>query len=230
MHARNDIGPEMETRLRAQRGGKLHLIERIEPARTALVVIDMQNGFLAEGAPSEVPLARGIVPVINRVARALRDAGGMVVWVRHENRPTGQAGDWPNFFDRFFAADLRDKVKASFLPGAAMTRLWPELDARETDKAVVKTRFSALIGNASPLDGMLRDQGVDTVIVAGTKTDVCCESTARDAMMLDYKVVMLADGCATASDWEHQAALAAIAQRFGDVMRAEEVLARLGPG
>lgn len=227
MHAINEIPPEIAERLRAQRGGRLHLTDRIAAGAAALLVIDMQNTFVAEGAPAEVPLARGIVPTVNRVADALRRAGGTVVWVRHENRPTGERGDWPNFFDRFFAPELRERTKAGFAPGSPMTRLWPALDRRDADLEVVKTRFSALIGDASPLNGILRERGIDTVIVAGTKTDVCCESTARDAMMLDYKVVLLADGCATTGDAEHQAALTAIAQRFGDAMRADDVLARL---
>jgi ureidoacrylate peracid hydrolase len=69
--------------------------------------------------------------------------------------------------------------------------------------------------------------GVDTVLVAGTKTNVCCESTARDAMMLDFKVVLVEDCCAALSDDEHRAAIENIIQQFGDVMTSHEVLARL---
>ena len=69
--------------------------------------------------------------------------------------------------------------------------------------------------------------GIDTILIAGTKTNVCCELTARDAMMLDFKVVMVEDCCAALSDEEHRGALENIIQQFGDVMTADEVLARL---
>jgi ureidoacrylate peracid hydrolase len=74
---------------------------------------------------------------------------------------------------------------------------------------------------------VLRNLGADTVLVAGTKTNVCCDSTARDAMMLDFKSVLVSDCCAALSDDEHLAALETFIQQFGDVMTADEVLERL---
>lgn len=68
---------------------------------------------------------------------------------------------------------------------------------------------------------------IDTVLITGTKTNICCESTARDAMMLDFKVVMVSDCLAALSDHEHQAALENIIQQFGDVLTRQEVVARL---
>ena len=69
---------------------------------------------------------------------------------------------------------------------------------------------------------------MDTVLVAGTKTNVCCDSTARDAMMLDFKSVLVSDCCAALSDDEHLATLETFIQQFGDVMSADEVLASIG--
>ena len=69
--------------------------------------------------------------------------------------------------------------------------------------------------------------GIDTILIAGTKTNVCCELTARDAMMLDFKVVMVEDCCAALSDDEHRGALENIIQQFGDVMTGDEVIERL---
>jgi ureidoacrylate peracid hydrolase len=71
---------------------------------------------------------------------------------------------------------------------------------------------------------MLRNFGIDTLLIAGTKTNICCESTARDAMMLDFKVVMLSDCCAALSDDEHLATLETFIQQFGDVMTGNEAL------
>ena len=71
---------------------------------------------------------------------------------------------------------------------------------------------------------MLRNLGIDTILIAGTKTNICCESTARDGMMLDFKIVMVEDCCAALSDDEHQAALESIIQQFGDVRTSASLL------
>jgi len=80
MH-QTEIHPDAVEFIKKKRGGKLHVHDRFDPARTALVVIDMQIAFLKPGLPSEVPVAREIVPNINRLAQAFRAGGGTVVWV-----------------------------------------------------------------------------------------------------------------------------------------------------
>ena len=97
------------------------------------------------------------------------------------------------------------------------------------DLRVTKNRYSALIAGASDLGTVLKQRGVDTLLIAGTKTNVCCECTARDAMMLDYKVVLLCDCTAALSDDEHLATLENVIQQFGDVMVADDALALLNP-
>jgi nicotinamidase-related amidase len=92
---------------------------------------------------------------------------------------------------------------------------------------IIKNRYSALIPGSSSLERVLRNLGIDTILIAGTKTNVCCEATARDAMMLDFKIVMVSDCCAALSDDEHQASLETIIQQFGDVLTRDEVIARL---
>jgi len=103
-------------------------------------------------------------------------------------------------------------------------QVWPELDTAAEDIIIVKNRYSALVPGSSTLERVLRALGVDTLLIAGTKTNVCCESTARDAMMLDFKVVLVSDCCAALSDDEHRATLETHIQQFGDVATAEEVL------
>ena len=103
--------------------------------------------------------------------------------------------------------------------------VWPGLDLLPSDLKVRKRRFGAFVGGASDLDGILRTRGIDTVIITGTATNVCCESTARDAMMLDYKVFFVADGNATHTDAEHNATLTAMANIFADVSTTDEVVA-----
>jgi len=220
------IRQEIVDRVMARRG-RLHLFDALDPARTALVVIDMQPTFCAEGAPAEVPLSRAIVPAINRLAAGLRTAGGTIIWVTHANIGTGRGSDWANFFEHFVADEVRERTIASLSPGGEGQRLWPGLDSHPGDVFLQKNRYSALIPGSSPLERVLRGLGLDTLLIAGTKTNVCCESTARDAMMMDFKVVLVEDACAALSEEEHRATLETIIQQFGDVMRVDEVLARL---
>jgi ureidoacrylate peracid hydrolase len=97
------------------------------------------------------------------------------------------------------------------------------------DLIVVKNRYSAFIQGSSNLEQVLRERGIDTVLITGTVTNVCCESTARDAMMLDYRVVMVSDGNASLTDEEHAASLNNFLIFFGDVMTTDEAAARLVP-
>lgn len=222
-----EIGKAIIDRVVARRG-KLHLFDSLDPKKTALLVIDMQNAFVAPGAPVEVPAAREIVPAINRLAAELRRRGVPVIWVLHENSSDGS--DWDGFFGAFVASEKRAKASVALSAGSEMQKLWPKLEAPPQDLRVAKNRYSALIGKSSNLEQKLRERGVDTLLIAGTKTNVCCECTARDAMMLDYKVVMVSDCTAALSDEEHRATLENMIQQFGDVLTAGEALSLFDRG
>jgi ureidoacrylate peracid hydrolase len=208
-----------------QRRGRYHLFDRLDPSRTALIVIDMQSAFCAPGAPAEVPAACGIVAPINALTAELRALGVPVIWVLHANERIGDKSDWELFFNIIVAEDVREKTLESL--SAAKQSVWGTLVTAPADRTVLKNRYSAFIPGSSPLERVLRGMGIDTVLIAGTKTNVCCESSARDAMMLDFKVVLVEDCCAALSDEEHRSALENVIQQFGDVMTADEVLARL---
>jgi ureidoacrylate peracid hydrolase len=105
--------------------------------------------------------------------------------------------------------------------------LWADLDTRPGDLTVQKTRFSAFIQGSSNLEATLRTRGIDTVIVSGTVTNVCCESTARDAMMRNFRTIMVTDANAANSDDLHNAALIAFYLKFGDIMPTEVVVSLL---
>ena len=208
----------------AARQGRPHTIDRLEPARTALVVVDMQNYYMAPGQQSETPEARAIVPNINRLAAALRGAGGTVFWIEN----LGPLGDdvWPSYAERCTPERWENRTR-SLTPGDVGYALWPDLDIRADDMRVVKKRFSAFTEGASDLDARLRQARIDTLLVTGVATNVCCESTARDAMMLGFRVAMVSDGCAGFSDAQHAATLDNFYLFFGDVQTTDELCALL---
>jgi ureidoacrylate peracid hydrolase len=207
------------------RRGRYHWFEELDPRRTALVTVDMQELFCAPGAPAEVPGSRAIVAPINKLTEELRKIGVPVIWVLHANSQGGGRSDWELFFNYVVADEVREKTLQSLAPGRQ--QVWPELTVDAADTTIIKNRYSAFIAGSSGLERLLRSLDIDTVLIAGTKTNICCEATARDAMMLDFKVVMVSDCCAALSDDEHRGALENIIQQFGDVMTGDEVLERL---
>jgi ureidoacrylate peracid hydrolase len=209
-----------------RRQGKLISHGEIDAARTALVVVDMQNHFVAEGFPAEVPLSREIVPIINRLARAMRVAGGQVVWV--QTTATGALEQWGNHHKYMLTPERAAKRLASLDEGADGFKLFAGLEPLPNDLRVKKIKYSAFIAGSSDIDAQLKSRGIDTVLIAGTATNVCCESSARDAMMLDYRVIMLSDANATWTDEEHAATLNNFVLFFGDVMTADDAIGRLG--
>jgi ureidoacrylate peracid hydrolase len=198
----------------------------LDGARTALVVVDLQNAFMLPGFATEVPFAREIVPNVNRLATAVRENGGAVVWVKMTLQPD-EAVKWSVFFDHVLGPDFAQAELSDLAPGTHGNALHAELDVRPGDLTVEKSRFSAFIQGSSDLDRILRARGIDTVIITGTVTNTCCESSARDAMMLNYKVVFVSDANAAMTDDEHNATLANMIRIFGDVRSTEQVVAML---
>jgi ureidoacrylate peracid hydrolase len=211
-----------------RRAGRPHPFDVIEPAKTALVVIDMQNYFMKPGFQGEVPMAREIVPTVNRLAAATRELGGHVVWVR--NTTSGTRESWSVLHDWLQTPGRRDRRYASMELGQEGHALWPELDARPEDAQIVKKRFSAFIQGSSDIEAYLRGRGIDTLLIGGTATQVCCESSARDAMMLNFKVIMVPDALATYSDEEQNISLRAFYSNFGDLQTADQAIASLKRG
>jgi ureidoacrylate peracid hydrolase len=225
MH-RYEIPEALQKRL-IQRQGKLISHDTIDAGRTALIVVDMQNYFCAEGAPAEVPLARAIVPNINRMACAMRAAGGAVIWI--QTTASGTLERWRNRHTHMLTPEYVKRRVAGLSEDAEGFKLFPTLEPAAGDLFVKKIQYSAFIPGSSDIDAQLRSRGIDTVLVTGTATNVCCESNARDAMMMDYRVIMLSDGNATRSDEEHAATLNTFMMFFGDVMTTDQALERLVP-
>jgi ureidoacrylate peracid hydrolase len=207
------------------REGRLHTCETLDPARTALLVVDMQNYFMTPPYLGACPVAQEIVPNVNRLAAAMRLAGGLVAWIQNL-APQESEQSWSVNRERYTEEGVRLRWESMQREHHGF-QLWPGLDVHEGDARVTKRRYSAFVQGSSDIENVLRDRGIDTVIITGVATNVCCESTARDAMMLNYRTLMVSDACAAATDAEHAAALGNIYLFFGDVQTTGEVLERL---
>ena len=209
-------------RIMAKRG-KREVFDHFEPEKTALLVIDMQNFYVAE-----VDTAKGIVPNINRLADAVRRVGAKVYWVVMTVADSLEApSKWSLYHDYFFTEAKGKNHKDGLTEGTEKHELYPELDVREGDEHAHKTRFSPFVQGSSDLHDRLQAQRIENLIVVGTATNMCSESTARDAMMLDYKVVMVIDANAARYDEDHLVGLTSFYQSFGDVRTTEEAIAML---
>jgi len=202
------------------RHGREHVHADLMPAKTALVVVDMQNAFMLPGvAHSPCLMAQEIVPNINRLADAVRQTGGTVVWIK-----TAYTDDtlenWSTLYGMLGSNGTHKRAQA-LSRGSKGYELWPTLEVRDGDLTVEKNRYSAFIQGSSDLAEVLRSRGLDTLLITGTVTNVCCESTARDAMMLNFKTIMVTDGNAAVTDEDHNASLAGFYLIFGDIMSTD---------
>jgi ureidoacrylate peracid hydrolase len=220
--------PDEVVRSATHRRGRLELFDTVDAGRTALLVIDMQRAWLAAGAPFETPPARALIPKINRLAAALRRRAGTVVWIQHTSGRPGEVGHWPLYFQHFIREESREAATAALAPGAALHALDPACEISSSDLVLPKYRFSAFVRTPHDLESMLTARDIDTVIVAGTATNVCVESTVRDAMMRDFRVFMPHDAVAALDPEAHLAGVRNVMQSFADVRPVEALLALLG--
>jgi ureidoacrylate peracid hydrolase len=219
---RNSILPAVVERVGQRRGG-IPVFDRLDSKRTAHIVVDLQNGFMAPGAVAEIAEARAIVPAVNLISQAVRDAGGLVVYIQNTFDEVA-IRTWSTFFDHFCSPARRQMMIEAFTPGSEGHAIWPGLEVLPQDVKVQKRRFGAFVPGASDLHEILQARDIDTLIITGTASQVCCESTARDAMMLNYKVFFVADGNATFTDEEHNSTLSAMAYTFCDVIETDALI------
>jgi nicotinamidase-related amidase len=209
------------------RQGCLHPYERFDAAHTAFVVIDLQNYFTQPGYQGECAPSRATFPAVNRLAAALREAGGHVVWVQ---TCADGADDFWSHHHAYMLTPERSARRLRELAGThAGFQLAPGLDVAPEDARITKRCYSALVPGSSSLHEVLRERGVTHVLVGGTVTNVCCESTARDAMMMDYATVMVHDALSAVTPQEHEQSLQNWMLFFGDVLGAEDIVRRLQP-
>jgi nicotinamidase-related amidase len=198
--------------------GRLRVFDAFAARETALVVIDMQKFYVGDIEP-----AIAIIPNINRLAAAFREKGAPVVWVQ---MTVGRAGKslWPLYHDYFFTEDAASRHRDNLTEGTDGHKLHADLDPHPQDLFASKSRFSAFLPSSCDLPNMLDERGIKNVVITGMLTNFCCETSARDAMMLDYKVVMVSDANAARYEEDHSAGFTSLYQSFGDVLTTDEVI------
>ena len=191
---------------------------RMDAERAALIVIDMQNAFVADGAPFETPGARDMIPRLERIVGAFRQRKRPIVWTQSDHRPP-----YGGIMLKKFPTIREDRV---LWHGDPSFDMYPEMIQPEegpVEYRIVKHKFDSFF--ETDLDAILRYHDVNTLVVTGTATNACCESTARSAFMRDYQVMFLSDCNATFDPAMHEATLKNIDLLFGRVITTNEFLA-----
>lgn len=195
------------------------LPELIAPAKTAVIVVDVQNDFCeAEGALGKAgaptAAAMEMIPNLQRLLAGARAAGAPVIFIQtiHEAATDSAAWTWR------MAGSVGNCCRKNTW-GAEFTQVGPVGD----EPVVIKHRYSAFINTR--LESVLRTLKVENLIMTGVSTNVCVESTARQGYMLDYNIVFLSDCTAAYSQEEHDGALYNMRSHFGVVATADDVIA-----
>lgn len=216
-----ELNPKVVERVMRRRG-RVHAFEVLDPKKTALLAIDMQNWMIDPALPSAVPYGKAIVGPVNAVADALRARGGTVVWVKMI-ADDAALKEWTVFYDGV-VANQRQQFFDVLRVGGPAGEIYPGMSVDPKDIVSLKTRYSCVLAQSSDLHRHLTDRSIDTVIIAGAVTNVCCESSARDAMMMNYKTIILSDGCSAHTDEEHNASLSNLLNMFADVRVSADVV------
>ncbi|MBX6318218.1 MULTISPECIES: isochorismatase family protein [unclassified Pigmentiphaga] len=195
----------------------------LDKNKAVLLVIDMQNDFVRERAPMEVPAARQRVPAMAALVAQARRTGVPVIYTQHV------------LYDEFDVSPLETTQiphlrNGGMRAGTAGVEIIDELAPRPGEIVIPKHRYDAFYNTR--LETVIRNirgrNVVDSVIITGTVTSVCCESTARSAFMRDLRVFFVDDATGGFDDASHQATLATIDRVFGKVVTTRQILDALG--
>ena len=196
----------------------------IDPARTALISVDMQRCFV-EGTPLAAPDGPALARRLNELMTTCREAGMLVVHTRGVVAADGSnLGTIPELVPPF--------VTAFYTEGAPTAEIHEALTVTEDDWIVDKPRYGAFTG--TDLESALHGRGIETVVIGGIATNICCETTAREAGQLDFHVVFLSDGTATRTmngvpaETLQQATCASLGMVFAEIATIDQVRAKIG--
>ena len=197
-----------------------------EPGRTALVIVDMQRGFVEPGEALEVPPARDVVPAVARLLDAFRGKRLPVVFTEFTYSPAV-----PLLVGRLHpehqpappgAPRGVGRPSSNCLEGTESARTIAALAPRPDEPVIRKRWYDGFAG--TELDGALRARGVTSLVITGTMTDICVLSTVVGAFNREYRVTVVEDGVATLWPEIQRATLDIVARAFGRVVSSKEVL------
>jgi biuret amidohydrolase len=205
-------------------------VDHIDPSKTAMIVVDMQNDFVADGAKLRSAQAAAMVPKLASTLDFCRANGIRVIYTAHVHRRDGC--DMGMFDDLY----LPIADRSSLVDETAGVEIFKTLAPTPGEHVIKKHRYSGFYG--TDLEIILRQWGITTVIISGTTTENCCHATARDAMFRDYQVIFLSDVTGTfdypdvgqgamSAEQVHKATLTVLAFSTADVMTADEMKERV---
>jgi len=189
----------------------------LNPPASALLVVDMQRFFLDEASPTFTCGGLPILPNIRRLMDAFRQANRTVIFTQHVHHPdhldSGIMGWW---------------WEGMCLEGSPESEIHADIAPLPGEKVISKHRYSAFYN--TDLETVLRVQKIEDVVIAGVMTNMCCESTARDAYYRDYRVFLPADGSGSINEEMHLASLLNIAFGFAYVTTSADLARQVGGG
>ena len=188
---------------------------QLDREKAALLVIDMQYFFLDPASPSYTCGGPAILPKLQKVIHAFRQANRPVIYTRHVHHP-----------DHLDAGIMAWWWEGMCKEGSPESEIHQDIAPKPNEKVIFKHRYSAFYN--TDLETVLRSLKVEELVVAGIMTNMCCESTARDAYYRDYRVFFLADGTGSVTEEMHLASLLNVAFGFAWVTDVDTVAAQLG--
>ncbi len=190
---------------------------RLVPDKAALLVIDMQLFFLDPASPTFTCGGLAILPTVRRLVSAFRERKRPVIFTKHVHHPQG-----------LDAGIMRWWWQGMCQEGSPESEIHDAVAPLPDEKVILKHRYSSFYN--TDLETVLRCLKVEDLVVSGIMTNLCCESTARDAYYRDYRVFFLADGTGSINEEMHRASLLNLAFGFAFVTTADEILSELRGG
>jgi ureidoacrylate peracid hydrolase len=191
----------------------------IDPKKTALLIIDMQEAFLNNSSPLKINGANRIVPVINRLIEKCRSVGIPIIFTRIYHDTASK------LYRELFPAHFDVNGRPVLTRDSQWFHITSRLDVRATDTIIDKERYSAFY--RTPLRTLLESKGIDTIIVCGLASNVCCESTIRDAFSHDIRSIFVTDANITLNKNMHKSTLTNVKLAFGYVTSSKRLMSHL---
>lgn len=183
----------------------------IDPARFAVVVVDMVNAYLDPNGEMPVANPAPVIAATQRLVETCREQGGKVIWVRPGHQE---------------AADGLFRIRIPHALGESEgAQVHPAFDPQPEEKLIKKRRYSSFFG--TDLDMYLREHNITSVLVCGVALNICVRSTVHDAFFNGYDVFVVEDACQATGQREHDSTLYDIETHFGVVLSVDEVRAQL---